>query len=65
MPHHTPPTPRGGERGGGVRHVGLGGGVGHWGSGVLEEYCVHMHIYTLGVTRIAVGKKKEIQKVQT
>ena len=30
----------------GVGHVGLGGGVGQWGGGVLEEYRAHMHIYT-------------------
>ena len=61
-PHPTNPTWGGGE--GGVGHMGLGGGVGHLGGGVLEEYRVHMHIYTHVGTRITVGKKLEITKFQ-
>ena len=56
MPHHTPPTPRGAEWGGGVGHVGGGVEVGHWGSGVLEECRLHMHTYTHVGTRITVGR---------
>ena len=54
-PHPTNPTWRGGGEGG-VGHVGLGGGVGHWRGGVLEEFRVHMNTYTHVGTRITVGK---------
>ena len=65
MLHHTPRTPRGGGEGSrGVGHVGLGGGLGHWGGGVLEEYHVHMHTYTLVGTRITVVKKIQILELQ-
>ena len=47
-PH--PPTPhRTGGAGMEMGHVGLGGGVGHWRGGVLEEYrvsCIHTHTCT-------------------
>ena len=46
MPHPTPPTPRvGGGQGGWVGHVGLGGGVGHWGVR-YEKNIVYISIHT-------------------
>ena len=56
----TPPTPRvgGGGGKGWWGTWGWGGGVGHWGGGVLEEYRVYMHIYTHVGNRITVRKKK-------
>ena len=53
-PHQPHVGGGGAERG--VGHVGLGGGVGQWVGGVLEEYRVHMHTYTHVGVRITVGR---------
>ena len=46
-------------------HVGLGGWDGALGGDVIEEYRVHMHAYTHVGTRITVGNKLQIPKIQT
>jgi hypothetical protein len=43
--------------------MGLGG-VGHWGVGVSEENCVHIHTYTHVGSMIAVGEKLDILELQ-
>ena len=66
-PPNAPPQPTNPKGGGGdgrVGHLGLGGWGGALRGGVLEEYRVHMHIYTHVGTKITVGKKLQILELQ-